>query len=250
MTSAPLPDPAPTTAATFGVGDPEGGAPGPEAAGAGVDHALAVLGMLAYSALAAFSRLAADAAQAPSLDKRLELSRLAGGTLTHLDLITARAAELGAELRPVMAPYAGVLVEFDERTAPATWWERLIKAYVGYGVADDFGRIVAQALDPRTRDVAVAVLTDEGHAQLVVDSLAEAVARDATLASRLALWGRRLFGEALNVVQQVVAEHPDLRDLLEIAMADAPGSGDAQQKVFAVLTGEHSRRMERLGLTP
>ena len=73
--------------------------------------------------------------------------------------------------------------------------------------------------------------------------------QDATLGSRLALWGRRLVGEALGVVQRVVTEHGELRALLEEALPRADGAGVLQQRLFAVLTGEHTRRMERLGLT-
>ena len=240
MTSVTPSDPRPATS-----GDDVAALTPPQVA-----HAQAVLGMVAYSELAAFSRLAADAAAAPSLAQRLELSRLAGVALARLDRVGQRARELGGELQPVMEPFAGVLVEFDRRTEPGTWWERLLKAYVGYGVSDDFGRIVAEALDPTTRDLVVDVLSDDGHAQLVVDSLAAAASEDPTLASRLALWGRRLFGESLGVVQRVVAEHPELATLLEEAATALPGSGDAHQRLFAALTADHSRRMERLGLTP
>ncbi|WP_250447428.1 ferritin-like fold-containing protein [Actinotalea sp. C106] len=219
-------------------------------AAASPDNALAVLGMLAYSELAAFSRLAADAALAPSLDQRLELSRMAGMALERLEQVSDRVGELGGDLQPVMEPFAGVLVEFDRRTEPSTWWERLLKAYVGYGVADDFCRMVADPLDPTTRDLVVQVLGDDGHAGLVVTALSEAGARDATLASRLALWGRRLVGESLGAVQGVLAAHPRMRDLLMQTMDDDVVPGEAQQRLFAVLTAEHSRRMERLGLTP
>lgn len=215
-----------------------------------VSQSLGVLGMLGYSELAAFSRLAADAALAPELAQRLELSRLAGAALRHLDQVGVRVGELGGDLQPVMEPFAGVLVEFDRRTVPGTWWERLLKGYVGYGVSDDFGRIVAHALEPRTRDLVVEALADAGHAKLVIDSLAAAGVADGTLASRLALWGRRLFGEALGVVQGVIAQHPEVACLLDDAVEGMPGSGDAQQRLFAALTADHSRRMERLGLTP
>ncbi len=222
---------------------PEPLAPAPDAPSD--RSAQAVLGMLAYGQLAAFSRLAADAAQAPSLGQRLELSRLAGLALSRLERISDRVTELGGALEPVMAPFAGALVEFDERTAPGSWWERLLKGYVGYGVADDFSRIVAQTLDPRTRALVEDVLADEGHARLVVDALAGGATQDPTLASRLALWGRRLVGEALGVVQHVLADHPDIAALLA-----RDEGGDPQQRLFAQLTAEHSRRMERLGLTP
>lgn len=219
-------------------------APDPLApAPADTSSALAVLGMLAYGELAAFSRLAADAALAPELAQRLELSRQAGVALERLERVRGRVVELGGELEPVMHPFAGVLVEFDQRTTPGSWWERLLKGYVGYGVADDFSRIVAERLDPTTRDLVIDALADAGHAELVLDALAGGATQDPTLASRLALWGRRLVGEALGVVQRVLADHPEIRALVE----DAP---DGQQRLFASLTAEHSRRMERLGLTP
>lgn len=246
MTTAPPSD----TAQPASTGTTDRVADDVDLAPVAVAHSLAVLGMVAFSELAAFSRLAADAAVAPSLGERLELSRLAAVALQRLDRVGARIAELGGELQPVMAPFEGVLVEFDERTVPSTWGERMLKGYVGYGVADDFGRIIGRSLDPRTAELIDSVLSDEGHARLVVDSLAQAATLDATLASRLALWGRRLVGEALGVVQGVIADHPELADLLGLAMADAPGTGDVQQRLFSALTAEHSRRMERLGLTP
>ncbi|NTW41900.1 MAG: hypothetical protein HGA44_18800 [Cellulomonadaceae bacterium] len=214
--------------------------------GTEADAALPVLGMLAYGEVAAFTRLAADSAMAPSLTARLALARQAGLAVARLERVAVRVRELGGELEPVMAPFAGVLVEFDRRTPPSTWWERLLKGYVGYGVSDDFSRIVAQALDPVTRELVEDVLADQGEAAMVVESLAAAGAIDATLASRLALWGRRLVGESLGVVQNVLAHHPEIEALLERA---CPGA-DPQQKLFASLTAEHSRRMERLGLTP
>ena len=200
--------------------------------------------MAAYGELAEFTRLAADSDHAPTLGGRLEVSRLARIARERLDRIAERIGELGGDLEATMAPFAGVLVEFDERTEPSTWWERLVKGYVGYGVSDDFTRTLAQGLDPRSREVMLDVLSDDGHAALVIDAIAEEAANDPTLSARSALWGRRLFGEALAVVQGVVVAHPELQRLLE----DVVGEAEAQQKLFAALTAEHSRRMERLGL--
>jgi hypothetical protein len=212
--------------------------------------ALAVLGMLAYGELTAFSRLAADAALAPDLGQRLHLSGLARTALDRLDRVRARITELGGDLESAMAPFGNLLVEFDERTVPGSWWERLLKAYVGYGVSDDFCRFVAEPLDPTTRDLVLDVLGDDGYARLVVDSLAEAGGADATLASRLALWGRRVVGESLGVVQQVLAGNPRMRDLVVQVIGDDVPTGEVQQRRFARLTAEHSRRLEGLGLTP
>jgi hypothetical protein len=230
------------------TGTDTGSAPAAPAAPAAVTDgeaaALPVLGMIGYGRLAAFSRLAQDAAAAPDLQERLALSGFAGAALARLDQVAERVAEIGGDLEPVMRPFAGALVEFEERTEASTWWERLLKGYVGYGVSDDFARIVAGGLDPVTRDVVEEAVADRGYATWVVDELAAACADDATLAPRLALWGRRLVGEALGAVQRVLVQHPELLPLLELAQ---PGQ-DPAQRLFSALTAEHTRRMDRLGL--
>ena len=51
---------------------------------------------------------------------------------------------------------------FHAHTAPPDWFEGLIKAYVGDGLADDFYREIAAYLDPDTRDLVLASLDDDG----------------------------------------------------------------------------------------
>ena len=238
MTSLPSSGPALERIAAQGTDGTSG-----SAAEQGV--ALAVLGMIAYGELAEFTRLAADSAEAPTLLARLEVSRLAGVARERLDRIAGRIDELGGSLEPTMAPFAGVLVEFDKRTEPSTWWERLLKGYVGYGVSDDFARAMADGLDETSRAVVRDVLADDGHAAMVIDALAAEAVADPTLAARSALWCRRLFGESLGVVQHVILDHPELHGLLE----DVVGPQEPQQRLFNQLTAEHSRRMDRLGLS-
>lgn len=211
-----------------------------------VAGSLAVLGLLANRELVTVSRLAADAAVAPDLPARLELARLAGVAAQRLARLGERATELGAEPADVVAPFVDTYVDADARTPAGTWWERLLKAYVANGVADDVARILAGRVDAGTRAVMTAALDDDGHEAFVVARLSAAIDGDPVLASRLALWGRRVVGEALGVVQRVAAEHDDVRGLLEQAL---PGDGEFQQRLFGALTGEHTRRMERLGLT-
>jgi hypothetical protein len=232
MTEATASTPSPELAGPADGGDPR--------------HAAAVLGMVAYLELASFSRLAADAGLAPTLRQRLELSDMARRALDRVDRVAARVEELGGQLEPTMGPFAGVLAEFDSRTVPSTWWERLLKGYVGYGVADDFCRILAGSVDASTRALVEEVLDDESHSRFVVEALAEAAQGDPTLASRLALWGRRLVGEALNAAQRVLADHPTMAELLDVALPEH--QGDAQQRLFSLLTADHSRRMDRLKL--
>lgn len=208
--------------------------------------ALAVLGLLANSELAAFARLAADAEVAPDVAARLELCRLGGVAADRLSRLNARVVELGGEPADVVAPFLGTYTEFDARTPARNWWERLLKAYVGYGVEDDVARLLAAGLDERTRALVLEVLDEDGHAAFVVGRVTAATSADAALASRLALWGRRLVGDALGVVQRLLGDHPDLRELVDSAL---PGDAPLQQRLFGVLTAEHTRRMGRLGLT-
>jgi hypothetical protein len=138
---------------------------------------------------------------------------------------------------------------------------------VADGVSDDFCRIAASAVDDRSRALLLEVLDDAEHANLAVGELEAAGAQDEVLVSRLALWGRRLVGEALGVVQQAMSAHPALGRLVtrreaearsaeESAAAPAPeatpaaeADGAAPAKLFGELTAEHTRRMSRLGLT-
>ncbi len=216
----------------------------PQTPALAADRALPLLGMVAYGELAAFTRLAADSAIAPTLTDRLALADFAGHSLDHVRRLGARITDLGAEVEPTMDPFAGVLVEFDERTAPSTWAERLLKAYVGYGVSDDFARILSEGVEPTCRALVADVLADHGHTDYVLQSLAEATRDEPTLAPRLALWGRRLVGESLGAVQRVLGSHPEIGRLLaEVLPGDEP-----QQRMFARLTAEHTRRMDGLGL--
>ncbi|MBD8078241.1 ferritin-like fold-containing protein [Cellulosimicrobium arenosum] len=218
----------------------------------GTGDAVDLLGLVAYTELASFGRLAGDAAHAPTLGQRLSLSRMAATMLERQHAVLDRATELGGHPETCMAAYEGMYDDFDGRTRPSTWWEGILKGYVGQGVADDFCLLAAQGLDERSRGVVVDALTVETAADRSAPVIGVAAADDPVLASRLALWGRRVVGEALGVVGSVLAERPALARLVADAMRAAegePGDGPSTQAwVFARLTAEHARRMDRLGL--
>lgn len=237
----------------------------PQAADAGTQAADAVelLGLVAQVAHTEFVRLAADSQAAPSIEQRLALSRCAAECVQGRDRVLDRIAELGADPVAAMARHEHVLDDFDARTAPGSWWERLLTAYVGYGVADDFCRLAAEGLDERSRTLVLEVLGAGSPAELAAAELDAASAQDTVLAARLALWGRRLVGESLSVVQRLLAQRPALERLLHAARsrhgsesAEAeptttntrPRAGESAA-VLGELTAEHTRRMNRLRLT-
>jgi hypothetical protein len=147
-----------------------------------------------------------------------------------------------------MAPFQAALDQFHEHTAPSDWYEGLVKAYVGDGLAADFYREIAAYLDPRTRDVVIASLAESGHSEFVVDRVQAAIAAEPRLSGRLALWGRRLMGEALTQAQRVAAERDALSALLAGGVDRPALDLAAIGRMFARITELHAERMTKLGL--
>lgn len=210
---------------------------------------LDLLGLLAHGELASFARLADDAAHAPDLTGRLTLSRMAAGELSHIDVLEQHVTRLGGELEAEMLAYADVLGDFDARTIPRDWWERLVKTYVGYGLVLDFQRELGGRLDPVTRALVEDALADNGYADYVVSVLAPVLAAEPQLGARLALWGRRVVGEALGIAQNALVKHPSLVRLLASRAGDESEDEAEATRVLNRLAGGHARRMDRLGLT-
>ena len=207
-----------------------------------------LLGAVSYGEISAFERLAEDARMAPSLEDKVAIATMASAEFGKVAALHARIAELGADPFVAMAPFCDAIDLFHEHTAPSDWFESLIKAYVGDGLADDFYREIAAYLDTETRDLVVASLDAEGHAAFVVDRVRAAIAADPRLGGRLALWGRRLMGEALTQAQRVAAERDALSALLAGGV-DRPGLDLAAiGRMFTRITERHEARMQELGL--
>jgi hypothetical protein len=167
-----------------------------------------LLGVLAYGELTAFDRLADDARMAPTLAGRAALAGMAAAEIGHFQLLRQRLGDMGADPDEAMRPFVEVFDSFHATTAPSTWLEGLVKAYVGDGIAADFYREVARFLDPPTRELVLEVLADSGHAGFAVREVRAAIEADPQIAGRLALWARRLVGEAISQAQRVAAERP------------------------------------------
>jgi tRNA-(MS[2]IO[6]A)-hydroxylase (MiaE)-like len=222
---------------------------------------LDLLGLLAYAELVAFFRLSEDAALAPSLADKAALGGMAVAEFGHFRLLWEHIAALGAQPDQVMLPFTAALDAFHARTAPSDWLEGLVKAYVGDGIAADFYRAVAELVDPQTRGLVLQVLADTGHAEFVIARVRAAIAADPQVAGRLALWARRLVGEALAQAYRVVAERRPLASLLSAgqtgsAAASSAADGPAADsdlgdigRMLAKITDAHAQRMTALGLT-
>ena len=208
-----------------------------------------LLGALAYGELTAFSRLAADADLAPTQPYKAALAGLAVAEFHHYEALTASLGEMGVDPEEAMAPFIAPIDAFHDRTRPTGWLEGVVKAYVGDGIATDFYREISAYVDPSTQALVRSVLQDVGQAEFAVRVVREAIAADPRIAGRLALWGRRLVGEALSQAQRVAVERDALASLL-VGGHNRPGADLAELgRMFARLTDEHTRRMDRLGLS-
>ena len=203
-----------------------------------------LLGAIAYGELSAFERLAEDAKLAPTLADKVAIGQMAAAEFGHLTRLTERLESLGADPFAAMEPFQKPFDAFHARTAPADWLEGLVKAYVGDGLAADFYREVAAFLDADTRNLIIESLSDAGQSAFVVDRVRRAIADDHRVGGRLALWGRRLMGEALSQAQRVAAERAELIGLIAAEVGDQAGL----MALFKRLTTDHAARMTAVGL--
>lgn len=204
-----------------------------------------LLGALAYGELTAFDRLAEDARLAPTLAGRAALAQMAAAEIGHYALLHRQIGQRGSDPERAMAPFVRPIDAFHDSTRPGTWLEGLVKAYVGDGLAADFYREVAQFLDADTKGLVLEVLADTGHADFAVREVRLATETDPAVAGRLALWARRLVGEALTQSQRVIAERDALADLIVAGTGDLAGVGALLKRI----TAAHSLRMQTLGLS-
>jgi len=185
---------------------------------------------------------------APELADRAELARMAATEFGHYQRLHDYLAALGADPMAAMAPFVEAFDSFHTRTASSDWLEGLVTAYVGDGLAADFYTEIAAFLDADTRTVIVESLRDAGESEFVVGRVRAAIQRDHRVAGRLALWGRRLMGEALTQAQRVAADREGLTALLAGGVDRPSLDLAAISRLFTRLTENHTKRMENLGL--
>jgi tRNA isopentenyl-2-thiomethyl-A-37 hydroxylase MiaE len=213
--------------------------------GVSVDHpgVTELFALLAYGEVAAFYRLTDEARMAPNLAGRINMASMAAAEMNHYEVLREALESRGVDVVRAMTRYASALENYHRLTTPSTWLEALVKTYIGDALAADFYLEIADALPDDAAGVVRAVLSETGHSQFVVAEVQAAVKASDKQRHRLALWSRRLLGEAITQAQFVLADHDELVDLVM-------SSGGLAQltEFFDRLQKTHGRRVEELGL--
>ena len=201
--------------------------------------------LLAYGEVAAFYRLTDEARMAPDLRGRISMASMAAAEMSHYELLVEALEKRGVDVLPAISKYASALEGYHRLTTPSTWLEALVKTYIGDALAADFYLEIADSLPDEVAEVVRSTMSQTGHSQFVVAEVRAAIAKSSKQRSRLALWSRRLLGEAITQAQYVLAEHDELVDLVVSragGLAQVSGFFDRLQRT-------HDERTRELGLS-
>lgn len=198
------------------------------------------LGQAAYLALVLFEDLARAVATAPTTASKASLGRAAAQLLGAHEGLVDELRGIGADPVAAMDPFRRGLDEYRRRIEGADWAQTLVTCYLTTGFLADFFTGLASGLPGGLGDRVALLLDVDRSEELLEAELRGVIERSPRLASRLALWGRRLIGDTMLVARSAL--------VLDTAGAEH-SEEDRIEPAFAELIGAHTRRMDALGLT-
>ena len=203
---------------------------------------LPYFGQAAYFELGLFQTLAQVVSTAPALASKENLAPAAGVALTRYEGLVAEIRRHGGDATDAMAAFQPALDEFSHATRGSDWAELLLGSYLTAGLLEDFFLSLSDGLPADARHRVAQIFGGGSIEAVLVAELTACLAADPTLASRLAMWGRRLVGDTLLIARSALHVSGDLaahEARVELRI----------EPVFTELIAAHTRRMDGLGLT-
>ena len=209
-----------------------------------------LLGVIAYGAISGFTRIAADSEMARDLRLKRALASMAVKEFQNHEMLSAHIRELGGDPIEAMGPFEDAFEAFHARTRPRNLLEGLVKAYIGDGIASDFFVEISKYVDEGSRTIIEKASANHRDVDTIVAAVKRGIREDPKRGGPLALWGRRLVGEALTQGQVVAAQRDALTELVLGLSHDRPGASlEEVGQLMQRLTDRHQLRMGRLGLS-
>ena len=195
------------------------------------------LGQAAYIQLSIFEDLSRLVAIAPTIAAKEALSRASAISLDRYRGLAEEVRRTGGDPSEAMAPYTAKVDFFQRVTQGTDFYESLMTCHITAGILDDFFARLVLGL-PAADTARIAPLYVPSHEAVLAEQLRIGIAANPQLAARLAMWGRRLVGDAMLVARSALATPPSsVKDEARI------------EPVFTELIAAHTRRMDALGLT-
>nr|WP_281381871.1 ferritin-like fold-containing protein [Conyzicola lurida] len=196
------------------------------------------LGKAAYLQLTIFENLGSAIASAPTTDAKELLARVAALSLAKHHGLTAEIRRHGEEPGAVMEPFTADIDAFQATTRGGDWSEELVACHITAGFLDDFFVRLAAGLPADYATRVTTVLRADSGSDLLAEEIRGVIDDDEKLASRLAMWGRRLVGDTMLIARSTLA-----------SSANSLSDEERIEPVFTELIASHTRRMDGLGLT-
>lgn len=206
----------------------------------GHDAATEYLGLFVYASVGSFALLSQDASNAPHIRDRITLSRMASAELADMGAAEAYGLRNIDDFDALLESYRDLISDFLLRAVPRDWWERLVRSYVGYHLLQDLLSELSAEAPQWVCELVEGTFDEAEHTEWTVLQLEEVLAGEPQLAARLALWGRRVVGESLLLVQRLFVEHP--------ALSEFAGGSEGVSALVGRIQANHARRLSRLGL--
>lgn len=199
---------------------------------------LEFLGRSAYVQLTLFENLSRAISSAPTTAAKTAIGRAAELSIAKHRRLVEEIVTAGGDPAETMEPYTRAVDEFERATHGADWFETVVTCYLTAGFLDDFFARLAVGLPAEASKRIVAIFAEESGESLLAELLRVAIDENPRLASRLAMWGRRLVGDTMLVARAALVYSENHR------------SDEARfEPVFTELIAAHTRRMDALGLT-